>query len=115
MENEFVPYDEALALKELGFDQKCISVYLTSNKLPYPMYRPYTINEQTDELLRPLYQQAFRFLLTLLNKDKSLSNKWTISYNEDYLSLFSGGCNMGVHKKEIECIRELIKISKQTV
>jgi hypothetical protein len=115
MEDQFVDYEQCLELKSLGFDDKCISVYLTSNKLPYPIYRPYTINEQTDELLRPLWQQAFKFLLILVNKDLSFSNKFTISYNEDYLSLFSGGCNMGVYKTEILCLKELIKISKKLI
>tara|TARA_R110000868_G_scaffold77523_5_gene221858 strand:- start:2942 stop:3307 length:366 start_codon:yes stop_codon:yes gene_type:complete len=61
MEKQFIPYEQSLALKELGFEEKCVSVYLTSNKQPYPIYRPYTNKEQTDELLRPLYQQAFDF------------------------------------------------------
>jgi len=61
MEKEFIPYEQALALKELGFDEKCISVYLTHSKQPYPIYRPYTNNENTDEVLRPTFSQAFRF------------------------------------------------------
>jgi hypothetical protein len=113
MEKEFIPYEQALALKELGFDEKCISVYLTSTKKFYPIYRPYTNNEQTDEILRPLYQQAFRWLLVLANKDEHFSNKWTISYNEDYYSLFLGGCNMGVFKAELECLVKLIEIVKK--
>jgi hypothetical protein len=27
MEKDFVPYEEALALKELGFDEPCFAVY----------------------------------------------------------------------------------------
>jgi hypothetical protein len=45
---------------------------------------------QTDEL-QDLGNNLLNFLLILVNKDLSFSNKFTISYNEDYLSLFSGG------------------------
>jgi hypothetical protein len=30
--------------------------------------------------------------------------------NEDYYSLFLGGCNMGVFKAELECLKKLIEI-----
>lgn len=63
MDKNFIPFENALELEGLGFDEKCISVYLTSTKQPYPKYRPYTKKEQTDEILRPLYQQAFAWLL----------------------------------------------------
>jgi hypothetical protein len=33
METEFVNYTEALALKELGFDEPCFGFYLTNNKI----------------------------------------------------------------------------------
>ena len=31
MENEFIPYEQALALKELGFDEPCIGYYYNVN------------------------------------------------------------------------------------
>ena len=27
IENEFIPYEQALALKELGFDEPCFGIY----------------------------------------------------------------------------------------
>jgi hypothetical protein len=51
-------------------------------------------------------------LLALANKDKHFTNKWTISYNEDYYSLFLGGCNMGVFEAELECLKKLIELVK---
>jgi hypothetical protein len=116
MEKEFIPYEQALALKELGFDEKCFNYYGKNNKLPKQLdcmlgLRHHSINKEF--VLAPLYQQAFRWLLTLVNKDKLFSNKWTISYNEDYYSLFLGGCNMGVFEEELECFKKLIEIVKQ--
>jgi hypothetical protein len=56
MSKEFVTYEQALALKELGFDEPSISGY------SYP---------NSDKLLSQaiLYQQAFRFLYKELGRD----------------------------------------------
>lgn len=67
MENEFVPYKVALALKELGFDrEECFGRWTT-----YPDGEGYldtikhSIYQGRDDLnrqcLAPLYQQAFKF------------------------------------------------------
>jgi hypothetical protein len=118
MEREFVSYEIALALKELGFDEPCFGRWLIITEWEAPTgeirlqlgaeAESYDKNQCT----APLYQQAFRWLLTLVNKDKLFSNKWTISYNEDYYSLFLGGCNMGVFEAELECIKKLTEIVK---
>ena len=52
MNKEFVPYEQALALKELGFDEPCFGYYDEGGNL-------YT--EMVEVLKAPLYQQAFRF------------------------------------------------------
>ena len=131
MEKEFIPYDESLALKELGFNEKCLAgfyTYVDENlvldkydyrgkfNINYSDEDDYIINtDKTYYISAPIYQQAFRWLLVLLNKNKYFSNKWTISYNEDYSSLFLGGCNMGVFKTETECLKKLIEISRNGI
>ena len=120
MEKEFIPYEQALALKELGFDEKCISVYLTSTKKFYPIYRPYTNNEQTDEILRPLYQQAFRWFrekygyYTDLFVDDDKTFGFMISY---FIEIGRG--DKPIQRKystyeeaELECLKKLIEIVK---
>ena len=108
MTKEFIPYEQALALKELGFDEPCLgNNWWGSDGI---FNQKYDLENTTKA---PLYQQAFRWLLTLVNKDKLFSNKWTISYNEDYYSLFLGGCNMGVFEAELECLKKLIEIVKE--
>jgi hypothetical protein len=106
MEKEFIPYAEALALKELGFDEPCFRGWYLDESLYY--------HPDSDIVLdNPTFSQAFRWLLVLVNKDKHFNNKWTISYNEDYYSLFLGGCNMGVFETELECLKKLIEIVKE--
>jgi len=114
MNKEFVPYELSLELKELGFKEECAAHYLDVDdlELKWKIYRNLSIN--TNNCLQaPLYQQAFRWLLLLVNKDKHFTNKWTISYDEDYYSLFLGGCNMEVFKAELDCIKYLIEIVKE--
>ncbi len=59
MENEFVPYDVALALKELGFDESCYNQY-TDGTLDLPCTK-YDYPDCVESIPAPLYQQAFRW------------------------------------------------------
>ena len=119
MEKEFIPYEESLSLNELGFDEKCISVYLTSNKQPYPIYRPYTNKEQTDELLRPLYQQAFRFFREKYGYDVSIKKRrFEIEklevYGEDNPDYYFTDFPFDSYEEsEFKCLLKLIEIVKR--
>ena len=77
MEKEFVPYDESLALKELGFNEKCLAgfyTYVDENlildkydyrgkfNINYSDKDDYIINtDKTYYISAPLYQQAFKW------------------------------------------------------
>jgi hypothetical protein len=69
MENEFVTYDQALALKELGFDEPCLLVYHQKKLVGVTNHEasgfrlPLISNKKLGSLTctAPLYQQAFRF------------------------------------------------------
>ena len=58
MEKEFIPYQTALDLKELGFDKPCFASYYHAGKkldiAEYVKHGEYTV-------LVPLFQQAFRW------------------------------------------------------
>jgi hypothetical protein len=60
MNKEFCTYDQALALKELGFDEPCFGYYNSGVKTPLEV--EYSIPYDHKEYLSaPLYQQAFRW------------------------------------------------------
>ena len=69
MEKEFVPYDRALKLKELGFDEPCFGYYYTLNGKDWKFADNHKYHEIDDQLviganftlLAPLFQQAFRW------------------------------------------------------
>jgi hypothetical protein len=89
MTTEFIPYEQALELKELGFDEPCLAYYDKDGDLLGDI----GINEDIDNLYRnsyfviykdfseseytaPLYQQAFRWF----------REKYNISYSIDWMS-----------------------------
>ena len=64
MEKEFVTYEQALALKELGFDEQCFGHWFLNlkeeNMITYPE-TGFTKWYTGKEILAPLHQQAFRW------------------------------------------------------
>ena len=59
---EFIPYEQALALKGLGFDEECFSFYNAIGELyESEGYYSYSKNVHQFEVVAPLYQQAFRW------------------------------------------------------
>ena len=59
IEKEFIPYEEALALKELGFNESCLASYFRAGKrLDICEY----INHGEYTVLAPTFSQAFRWL-----------------------------------------------------
>jgi hypothetical protein len=77
MNKEFVPYEESLALKELGFDEPCLSWFsdrsirivgvngCALSSLPVNS----NFNGDDEFVTAPLYQQAFRWLYKQLGRD----------------------------------------------
>ncbi len=62
MKKEFVNYEIALSLKELEFDELCFSFYNTEKKIYNSEgYYKKGYNVLNEEVVAPLYQQAFRF------------------------------------------------------
>ena len=62
MNKEFIPYEQALELKELGFNENCLAFYNFEERL-MPIDTDFTnFRELSDDLTKaPLYQQAFRW------------------------------------------------------
>jgi len=70
MNNEFIPYAEALALTELGFNEPCFAtidqtefIHIKGTKYPIRGAMVYL------DIDAPLYQQAFRWLYKQLGRD----------------------------------------------
>ena len=62
MEKEFIPYEESLALKELGFEKPCFGLYWMDKTILIGDVKNH--NSREEVISAPLYQQAFRWFRT---------------------------------------------------
>lgn len=140
MEKEFIPYEQALALKELGFDEPCLAswTYKTKERIP-TLYgcgallfdTDGLITNQTEDIIcsAPTFSQAFRWFREKYNLrgfigfrpnvkqfdchvyDMSLSGK---EYTEQRtMEEFNKDPKVGTYEEaELECLKKLIEIVK---
>ena len=75
MNKEFIPYEQALELKELGFNEKCAAHYLDEDdlELKWEIYRNLSIDTNSC-LQAPTYRQVFRFFREKYNLRYSIGN-----------------------------------------
>jgi hypothetical protein len=129
MEKEFIAYEQALALKELGFDEPCFGYYVglgDSKEDPFKLVQIQSEKEQfqwTDNVYHtPIYQQAFRWFREKYNLDKIIDN-WTEQpmdgeiWDKAYQYYINGEAYHPYFKTheeaELECIKKLIEIVKE--
>ena len=113
MEKEFVPYELALALKQLGFDEPCIKGYTEEYKKLISFANTHTNSSvkntlPTKPFTAPLYQQAFRWFRqkSNLRVQYGVFPHLTIMINY----LIEGGRE---EEAELECLKKLIEIIKK--
>jgi hypothetical protein len=63
MNKEFIPYEQALALKELGFDEPCFGAFIGKEFKFFDFSNDLNgyVNDKNLIIGAPLYQQAFRW------------------------------------------------------
>jgi len=123
MDKEFVSYEIALALKELGFDEPCLAGY----DLNKSMYVSYVSIEDSQyyssfELKAPLKQQVFRWFREKYQLEciSERSGRW-LWYKFEIYELYKDCKLMRCTKLEFTtyeeaenaCIDKLIEIAKQ--
>jgi hypothetical protein len=112
MKNEFLTYDDALALKELGFDEPCFTRYYESGKLADSL--SYLHHNYFKQINAPLYQQAFRWFREKYNLypiiDSFVGVKGVIKFFYK-LPLCDATFNT-YEEAELECLKKLIEIVK---
>ena len=114
MEKEFIPYKQALSLKELGFCEPCFGYYTMHDSY---LFQNKVKSVPEGFILAPTHQQAFRFFrnkhnldswIYCPNKSKEyfaviLKHKRFVSYNEQFDTY---------EEAELACLNKLIEIVK---
>lgn len=139
---DFIPYNEALELKELGFDEPCFGYYDSKSTLTVSTNKTVVkdwvwIDNSLipiDMTLAPLFSQAFRFFLEKYDLDYSLLPESSSGYkllDRTYnIVIYKYYVNMNVQAEivridgkiarynkreeaELACLKKLIEIVKQ--
>jgi len=118
--HEFILYEQALELKELGFDEReeCLAYYNTNPRYTKPAFDMVKPFDHEFCLLAPLYQQAFRWF-----REKYSINSWIINAedNNNAFKPFFRGNNIDEHlvdfyntyeEAELARLKKLIEIAK---
>ena len=130
MEKEFIPYEQALTLKELGFREHCAAFYSTEEELCFKWESNGNMSLHLLRLIQaPTFSQAFRWFREKYNLkgfigfrpnvkqfdchvyDMSLSG---IEYvKQRTLEEFNKDPKVGTYEEaELECLKKLIEIVK---
>jgi len=121
MTREFIPYEQALALKELGFDEPCFRWYdeRWGDDLQQDKFNTNKDLFMTDlDCSAPLYQQAFRWFRKKYQLDSSIAlvangYGFYIHKNRNYTNKGeSYGMYITYEEAELECLVKLIEIVK---
>ena len=127
MTKEFIPYEQALALKELGFDEPCFGYYDNTGKLFFntngqPVGKDWVWEGNqivpTDMVLAPTFSQAFRWFRTkyglyswiTMELGATLSFCWIITgenKSTEHKAFFKS-----YEEAELACLIKLIEIVK---
>jgi len=127
MEKEFIPYEQALALKELGFHKPCFGVFDYCDILHFgKIYHYLDIKEPS--YLAPTFSQAFRWFREKYDLHPSFTRYKSSSINrepnifthlyeihiidESADKMFHVGDFNSLEEAELECLKKLIEIVK---
>jgi len=120
IEKEFVPYEQALALKELGFDERCMGHYWEGLFYYQTTHdHPSTMPNSIESCLAPLYQQAFRWFMEkhqifggILSEYSYGGQLHAYHITGKRQSSISKGDFKTYEEAELACLKKLIEIVK---
>ena len=134
MNNNFTPYEESIELKELGFDEKCLTSYNPKKELvgvfdtalqndDVEVEDCFVFNSEvhTTFVAAPLYQQAFKFFREKYNlicsvqyMGKNKINWWDIYIVGHYNIHYEEMCMKyeSYEEAELAGLKKLIEIAK---
>ena len=117
MEEEFVTYEQALALKELGFDEKCFKTYNEDKELIFyctgKYYYPAPLKQQVFRWFREKYRLYANLSSWIHEEELGIYHEFEIYGNQN--GVYGDGKYDTYEEAENACIDKLIEIAKQQV
>ena len=116
MENEFVLYEIALALKELGFDEPCFGSYVFGDELNIKYCEDQFITDSC--CLAPTFSQAFRWFREKYKLEYHIKSEmigyytYIVDRNINKTLSLKNNIFQTYEEAELECLKKLIKIIK---
>ena len=124
MNKEFIPYEQALALKELGFDEPCFGAWVNNELFITENEKPKIQSLSINQCTAPLYQQAFRWFrkkyklypeIGLHDREDEETWRFTISILGYYELAYNQNVGKEPYHKtyeeaELACLKKLIEI-----
>ena len=111
MNKEFIPYEQALALKELGFNEPCIATYDEDKEFEIQDFEQNYDTFPSHIIAAPLYQQAFRWFREKYNIhiriEKYNETKWWANWGSWTSEIYDS-----YEETELACLKKLIEIVK---
>jgi hypothetical protein len=115
MEKEFVPYELALRMKQLGFNEPCFGLYAPPSKTVFLHH--YGLLSAKEQILAPLYQQCFRWFrekYTLIYFIGDDFGGWSYSISKNSKPQGSISAVYSTYEEaELACLEKLIEIVEQ--
>ena len=116
MDKEFVTHEQALALKELGFDRTCLASY--ADKIFYLVTHRNNLSNKTF-VAAPLKQQVFRWFREKYNLSVYITDRLHCVYDRELWKcvvddVYYGSMTFDTYEEaENACIDKLIEVAKQ--
>jgi hypothetical protein len=122
MEKEFLPYELALRMKELGFEERCFTRYYESGKLADSL--SYLHHNYFGQVNAPTFSQAFRWFrekydLTISikrNRKYKTVKRYEVTIDastDDKFDIFGMDYYDSYEQAELACLTKLIEIVEQ--
>lgn len=131
MTQEFVPYEQALELKQLGFEENCFGAYDTQKQFKHCAHYVGWSNKSleilrqattsTVHVLAPLYQQAFKWfrdkhkLFASIEYSTTTQKDFVITINKKAINDARDEEYQTYEEAELACLKQLIKLVKPKV
>jgi hypothetical protein len=116
MEKEFIKYEQALALKELGFNEPCFATYDEDKEFEIQDFEQNYDTFPSHIIAAPLYQQAFRWFREKYQIDSwiypNLNGLYSVSNIRRGVGLGKVSEYQTYEEAELECLKKLIEIVK---